>query len=501
MRKITSFSGAMILILALCGFVYAADTGSENDGAPFYTKDYDGPHNMNETPMTYFEPFLTVDNDTLTPLADNISDLTLFLCQGDQEWTLLKEYTGWQDVNRFGIYSDIGVGNNRTLIFSGGHGEGFFTFTAVDPSTEIGLWLHNDTNNDSIYNGDDSFLFSETTLSKGTLAQEHQWFMVYDVSAYIGMGKTFTFECPTENFSVTGDFHYLVYIDDNHTSSNFDHNDMILGVYCANTPPEVTCPGDMDMLVCSQDQVEVAGFDIFDAEDNIETIECSVGTYADGSVFFTPTVSGDYEIVLTVTDAFGQSASCTTMVTVEMNSPPTCIVPESGVIVQCTPTEVCLPAFAEDVDGNLIGCEIVSGPGQLVDGNWCYTPSGDESVDVTMVCTDECEEFCEVSFSIEFVMQPNWAVLTMDRTGSMSLTNAFGESRILRAKDLAHTEIDKLVDMNDTDYPGVFEVAIYYFNSSEGVILAQDFTSDAQTLHDAIDAIPGPRHDTPLAAA
>jgi hypothetical protein len=149
MRKITSFSGAMILILALCGFVYAADTGNDNNGVPFYTKDYDGPHTMNETPMSYFEPFLTVDNDTLTPLADNITSLTLFLCQGDQEWTLLKEYTGWQDVNRFGFYTDIGVGDNRTLIFSGGHGEGFSTFTAVDPSTEIGLWLHNDTNNDS----------------------------------------------------------------------------------------------------------------------------------------------------------------------------------------------------------------------------------------------------------------------------------------------------------------------------------------------------------------
>ncbi|NIP42076.1 MAG: hypothetical protein GWO41_00485 [candidate division Zixibacteria bacterium] len=266
-------------------------------------------------------------------------------------------------------------------------------------------------------------------------------------------------------------------------------------------PPEVTCPDPSTIMACEEGEVEVPGFTVYDVENDIESIVSSIGTYVDGSVFFTPTAAGDYEIILTVTDSHGFVVSCTTTVTIEFNTAPTCTVPEGGLIMQCTPTEVCLPVSADDVDGNLVGCEVFSGPGEIIDGNWCYTPMGSETVDVTVKCIDECGAFCQSSFSIEFVVQENWAVLTVDRTGSMSLTNAFDESRILRAKNLAHDEIDKLLDENDTDYPGVFEVAIYYFNSTEGVILAQDFTSDALTLHDAIDAIPGPRHDTPLAAA
>ncbi len=92
------------------------------------------------------------------------------------------------------------------------------------------------------------------------------------------------------------------------------------------------------------------------------------------------------------------------------------------------------------------------------------------------------------------------AIISIDRSGSMALTNSMGQSRLERAKSMAHDEIDKLLDFNDPTYPGTFQVAVMSFNA-DGIILLQDFTSNATDLNDAVDAIQNPRHDTPLAAA
>jgi len=37
-------------------------------------------------------------------------------------------------------------------------------------------------------------------------------------------------------------------------------------------------------------------------------------------------------------------------------------------------------------------------------GNWCYTPAGDETVNVTIRCTDSCGAFCDESFSATFAI-------------------------------------------------------------------------------------------------
>ncbi|MBD3219319.1 MAG: VWA domain-containing protein [candidate division Zixibacteria bacterium] len=92
------------------------------------------------------------------------------------------------------------------------------------------------------------------------------------------------------------------------------------------------------------------------------------------------------------------------------------------------------------------------------------------------------------------------AIISVDRSGSMSLTNPLGQSRLERAKSMAHDEIDSLLDFNDLEYPGTYQAAVMSFNA-DGIVLLQDFTSDETDLHDAVDAIQNPRHDTPLAAA
>jgi len=92
------------------------------------------------------------------------------------------------------------------------------------------------------------------------------------------------------------------------------------------------------------------------------------------------------------------------------------------------------------------------------------------------------------------------AIITLDRSGSMVNSNPVGQSRFERAKILAHSDVDKLLDVNDSDYPGEYFIAVMYFNN-EGTVLNQDFTIDAEALHDAIDELPQPRNSTPLAAA
>ena len=86
------------------------------------------------------------------------------------------------------------------------------------------------------------------------------------------------------------------------------------------------------------------------------------------------------------------------------------------------------------------------------------------------------------------------AVLAIDRSGSMALEDAFGDTRFLRAKNMAHVDADVLI----TDG---YQVSVVAFNSTGGIAVVQDFTTDLGLVNDAIDAIGDPRHDTPLAAA
>jgi hypothetical protein len=93
-----------------------------------------------------------------------------------------------------------------------------------------------------------------------------------------------------------------------------------------------------------------------------------------------------------------------------------------------------------------------------------------------------------------------WAVIAIDRSGSMYYTDPLGQSRLERAKAMAHEEIDRLLGFSDPVYSGIYEVAVMSFNADD-IILMQDFTSNSIDLHNAVDQIVNPRHDTPLAAA
>ena len=179
-------------------------------------------------------PVLYVDGSAVNPMAGPLQDLVFSFAGGDQEWTLLYEVSNWDDVNYLGVYDDIGTGTNQTEIFDGPTSSGTAVTTHFAAGQQLGLYLLNDVNNNGFYDGNDSYLFSQRSLTKYSYANEHQWFSLYDVSSF-GASNYF-FNTHTEDLRFSGDFDYLIFIDDDHTSANWDHNDMVAGITLAPIP-------------------------------------------------------------------------------------------------------------------------------------------------------------------------------------------------------------------------------------------------------------------------
>jgi hypothetical protein len=184
-------------------------------------------------------PTLTVNGTLLNPLAGPSEDLVFSFASSQQQWTLLWEMTPHRDVNYFGIYDDIGTGNSLTQIFSGADSPYHTTTTNFAAGQDLGLYLLNDVSgNNQVFDGNDSYLFSERALTKFSFANGHQWFKMYDVSAF-GEASYF-FNTTTEDWRGRGRYDYLLFIDDDHTSANWDHNDMIIGISSSVVPEPMT---------------------------------------------------------------------------------------------------------------------------------------------------------------------------------------------------------------------------------------------------------------------
>jgi hypothetical protein len=369
------------ICLLICGEAWGGD--------PVKMKEYNGPYPINELGMGLSGggPVLRVNGVVIQPIADDNEDVTLTISADSQKWKLLKEYTPWVDVNRAGYYTDIGTGNNTTLVFSGPRDEGYVATTAISSGARIGLWLLNDTNGNAVFDGNDSYLFSERYLTRNSWANEHQWFMVYDVRSYKYAGASYYFDSPTDDFSFSGDYDYLVFADDDHTSANFDQNDMIYGITC-NRPPVATCPGDTNIFLCNLQQVIIPGFSASDPDGNLASTQVNIGTLVGGSVRFTPSSSGNYQIKLIATDTWGVADTCITNVSVNLNRAPDAVSPSNQTLFVCDLSQICIPGFtASDPDGNLVSKTLQGGT--LSGDIACFTPVMGANT-LRLIATDAC---------------------------------------------------------------------------------------------------------------
>ncbi len=176
-------------------------------------------------------PTLYVNSVAISPLAGALQDLTMTFGSSPQVWTLMYEITPHSGKNTLYYYTDLwknsGDGLPRTKIFDDNNNIGDSKSTSI--GSEFGLILFNDVDDNGILNSGDSYLVSERALTVNDQgSNEHQWFMAYNVSAY--GSASFFFDTYTEDLSFTGNYDYLIFIDDDHTYANFDHNDMVVGV-------------------------------------------------------------------------------------------------------------------------------------------------------------------------------------------------------------------------------------------------------------------------------
>ncbi len=178
--------------------------------------------------------------------------------------------------------------------------------------------------------------------------------------------------------------------------------DTVTVEYTLNSPPVADAGSDVSEFLCAPAEICLP-VSCSDIDGNLS--DCALvsgpGTYNGSQICFTPGASGVYEFVIEASDACGSIDRDTVLADVTINSTPSCVVPNDTLIFQCAATEICLPAYAVDADGNLAFCQIVSGPGTLVDSNWCYTPVSDQTVTVTLRCQDSCGAVCETQFAVE----------------------------------------------------------------------------------------------------
>jgi hypothetical protein len=166
-----------------------------------------------------------------------------------------------------------------------------------------------------------------------------------------------------------------------------------------STPPEITCPPGAT-YECIAD-VPQPNTGLVTADDNCDPSPTVtfVGDVAAGSC--PATVTRTYRAV----DACDNEAFCDQVFIIDDQTPPVFTeFPDPFDLNQCEPEEVCLDVAAEDPCYGLAILSIVSGPGELVDGQWCYTPTENIATVVTIRATDTCDNYVEEGFSIQFTI-------------------------------------------------------------------------------------------------
>ncbi len=175
-------------------------------------------------------PSFAVNGTTRMDLRINNSLLNF--SGGTQDWTLIREFAGWEAKNNFGYYTNF-TNPSPSIIFPGSASAVSYATTNIGAGTDVGLYHHSDL---GLLDGD-PYLYSHTQFTTGTGNNVYQFFYVFDVKQYQGTNAAFTIKKDGFSYTTRGNYDYLVYVDDSGAGPDYDHNDMILGVSSAVPEP------------------------------------------------------------------------------------------------------------------------------------------------------------------------------------------------------------------------------------------------------------------------
>ncbi|HUU44470.1 MAG TPA: hypothetical protein VM118_01950, partial [Acidobacteriota bacterium] len=169
-----------------------------------------------------------------------------------------------------------------------------------------------------------------------------------------------------------------------------------------NMPPSLTLDDDAAIFLCAPEVICV-GYVVTDPDGTAGLAEvlvagpagATIDTVAD-QVCFTPTATGLYTIIATVTDSCDLTDVDTVQVDVTINSVPTISLNNGVPVFQCEPGALCIPYDVADADG-LTGLTemLLVGPGAIdtLTNEICFTPDTTGTYTFVAQVTDSCGAF------------------------------------------------------------------------------------------------------------
>jgi len=158
-------------------------------------------------------------------------------------------------------------------------------------------------------------------------------------------------------------------------------------------PPSCDHQADTSLFLCEPTTICVAVPAV--NADSCQLLT-SQGTLSNGQWCYNATVDEIFDVIIR---CFNECGECrdTFRVSIDMNEEPICNVALPQTFIVCEGESICLPISGTDPEGGLVVCELLDGLGEIINGQWCYTPMASGFVPVTIRCTDPCGGSCQVT--------------------------------------------------------------------------------------------------------
>jgi len=151
------------------------------------------------------------------------------------------------------------------------------------------------------------------------------------------------------------------------------------------------CPKDTALFLCEPDTL---CFPVGGIPDDATVTVSGTGVWWDPigqKVCFYSSCCIQNRIRVNAKSACGQTFTCSFTVNLMTNAKPLVILPQDTTVVQCAPTQICLPVGIQDIDKNLKNITVVGAVYNAQSKIVCFTPNTVGTYTITVKATDSCE--------------------------------------------------------------------------------------------------------------